>query len=83
MTYAGQATQVTKFAYDGWNPATPATVGNENFSVWADLSATGSLTTQYLYGDKVDQIIARVDSSGNANWQRASLVATLTLARSP
>ncbi len=60
----GSTDTVTKFAYDGWNPATPASVGNENFSVWADLSSTGSLTTQYLYGDKVDQILARVDSHG-------------------
>ena len=59
VTYAGQTTQTTKFAYDGWNPATPSTFGNENFTVWADLNADGSLATRYIHGDVVDQLFAR------------------------
>src|SRR5437870_1617711 len=38
-------TMVQRFAYDGWNPAKPAAVGTENYDVWADLGADGSLTT--------------------------------------
>ncbi len=54
-------TQVQRYAYDGWDPATPAGSGTENFSIWADLNATSSLTTRYLRGDAVDQVFARVD----------------------
>ncbi len=53
--------QVQRYAYDGWDPATPAGSGTENWSVWADLNATSSLTTRYLRGDVVDQLFARVD----------------------
>ena len=66
VTYAGQGTQVTKFAMDGWNPATPATYGNENYNVWADLNGDGSLATRYIRGDVVDQLFARIGSSGTA-----------------
>ena len=59
--------QVQKYMLDGWNPAKPAPVGNENFDVWADLDASGSLTTAYVRGDTVDQLFGRVDVSGGAS----------------
>src|ERR1700685_4356147 len=68
VTYSGQATTTTKFAMDGWNPATPATYGNENFSIYADLNADGSLATRYIRGDVVDQIFARIGSSSGTAW---------------
>src|SRR5262249_7487341 len=52
---------VTKFVLDGWNPAKPAPIGLENFDVLADLAGDGSLLTRYLWGDNVDQLLARVD----------------------
>jgi hypothetical protein len=35
-------TMVTRFAMNGWNPATLAQVGKENFSVYADLDGSSS-----------------------------------------
>jgi RHS repeat-associated protein len=63
----GGATTVTRYALDGWNPAKPTPVGNENFDVVADINGNGSLTTRYLRDDNVDQLFGRVDSTG-ANW---------------
>ena len=68
ITQGTSATVTTKFVYDGWNPATPSTFGNENFSVWADLNADGSLATRYIHGDVVDQLFARVSPSGTPSW---------------
>src|ERR1019366_607371 len=56
-------TTTTRYAMNGWNPATPASAGNENFSVYADLDGSSSLTTKYLYGDEVDQLLARIDTT--------------------
>jgi len=68
VSYAGQATQTTKFALDGWNPALAGNIGNTAFNVWADLNADGSLATRYIRGDAVDQLIARVSPSGAPAW---------------
>jgi hypothetical protein len=46
---------VTRFAYDG-------------SEVWADLSSGNALQTRYLYGQGVDQLFARLSSSGTAAW---------------
>jgi RHS repeat-associated protein len=65
----GSGTTVTRFALDGWNPANPAGVGTENFNVLADLDGSSSLITRYLHGDKVDQLLARIDlGSPNATY---------------
>ncbi len=57
---------VTRYAYDGWNPAKGTPVGTENFQAWATLDASSSLTTRYFNGDVVDQVFARVDQNGSA-----------------
>jgi hypothetical protein len=58
-----------RFAFDGWNPAKAGADGSASFDVWADLDSTGSsLTTQYVHGDGVDQLLARVDS-GTPYWE--------------
>ncbi len=62
---AATGTVVTKFALDGWNPAKGTPVGNENWDVVADLDGSGSLTTRYLRGDVVDQLLARLDKTGS------------------
>jgi RHS repeat-associated protein len=56
--------QDTRFAYDGWNPGTPAGQGTTNFEVWADLTSSNTLQTRYLRGDQIDQLFARVDMIG-------------------
>jgi RHS repeat-associated protein len=52
---------VMRFAIDGWNPAKPTPVGNENFDVFADLNGSNELLTRYMRGDEVDQLFGRVD----------------------
>jgi len=54
--------EVLRFALDGWNSAKATPIGNENWDVWADLDATGSLTTRYLRGDIVDEVFARAEA---------------------
>jgi len=61
----GTIDAVQKFAYDGWNPAKGAGVGLENWDVWAELAADGSLTTRYFRGDAFDQLFARLDNDGS------------------
>jgi RHS repeat-associated protein len=51
----------TKFAVNGWNPATPSGAGNENFSVYAVLTGANALQSQNLFGDKVDEVLGRID----------------------
>ena len=58
---------MTRFAYDGFNPAKPPPVGTENFDVFAVLDGSSSLTSRNLHGDKVDQPLARIDGS-TAYW---------------
>ncbi len=71
ITFAGQATQVQRFAYDGWNPAKKGTLGTSGWDVWADLSVnsdgSSSLTTRYIRGDAIDQLFARIGASGARN----------------
>jgi RHS repeat-associated protein len=51
---SGGSTVTTRFAYDGEN-------------IWADLDGSNNLQVRYLYGDGVDQILARIVSSGQPN----------------
>ncbi len=51
----GGSTTTTRLAYDGQN-------------VWADLTSSNALQTRYIRGDVVDQIFARISSSGTAAW---------------
>jgi RHS repeat-associated protein len=57
-----------RYAQDGWNPAKQGGVGTERFDVWADLNGSNSLTTRYVRGDDVDQLLARIESGGAAAW---------------
>ena len=55
-TTPGQdAPTVQRFAYNG-------------AMVWADLNAQNQVTTRYLDGDAVDQLLAREDAAGNVGW---------------
>jgi RHS repeat-associated protein len=54
-----------KFGIDGWNSNMASPIGNENRNVWAhlDSSPTSNLITRYVWGDRVDQQLARIDLS--------------------
>jgi RHS repeat-associated protein len=60
---------VTRYEVDGWNSALAGSTGNSRFNVLADLDGSNSLQTRYLHGDKIDQLLARIDSAGNAYWE--------------
>jgi RHS repeat-associated protein len=55
FTASTGATTVQRYGYDGQN-------------VWADLNSSNQLETRYLYGDAVDQILARMGASGVVAW---------------
>ncbi len=74
------AAVVTKFVYDGWKASAGHLTGNENWDVWADLSASGSLTTRYVRGGAIDELFARI-TNGTAYWDltdRQGSIRTLT-----
>jgi RHS repeat-associated protein len=54
----GGTTTVERFGYDGQN-------------VWADLNGSNALVTRRLYGDQVDQVIARESAAGSVGWYLA------------
>jgi RHS repeat-associated protein len=61
---SGAGSAVTmRFAYEGWNAAKRGGIGRENFDVLADIDGNGSLTTHYIRGDRVDELIARADGA--------------------
>ena len=62
-----------RYALDGWNPAKSNPVGNEDFDVLADLNGSNAVTTEYLRGDKVDELLGRVDVSGGTGSTRWTL----------
>jgi RHS repeat-associated protein len=63
----GGSAVVTRFAYDGWNPAKPPPIGLENFDIWGVFNGESSLTSRNFHGDRVDQPLAFVKSA-NAYW---------------
>src|SRR5262249_20359672 len=71
---SGGSMVVTRFALEGWkNPVDGSgqpypLVGNENFDVWADVDGSNQLQTRRLFGEGIDQVMARISSSGTAAW---------------
>jgi RHS repeat-associated protein len=54
----------TKFTLDGWNPAKGYAIGLENVDVWTENIVGTSTKTHYTRGDRVDQLLGRVDANG-------------------
>src|ERR1700733_8894288 len=48
------------------DPALAGSTGNSNWNGWADLSSTNTMQTRYLWGDQVNELFARISSSGTA-----------------
>ncbi len=64
VTQSGTTT-TTKYVMDGWDPALAGTTGNSKWNVAADVTG-GSLTTRYLRGDAVDQLLAELAFNGTS-----------------
>jgi RHS repeat-associated protein len=54
-------TAFAEFGIDGWNSNMANPTGNENINVWARLDQNNHLITRYVWGDRVDQQLARID----------------------
>jgi RHS repeat-associated protein len=54
-------TAFAEFGIDGWNSNMASPTGNENINVWARLDQNNHLITRYMWGDRVDQQLARID----------------------
>ena len=57
-----------EFAVDGWNPSKSDALGLSGFDTWAILKVSGSGSTAFLqsrniFGNGIDQILGRVDTS--------------------
>src|ERR1700677_1494621 len=64
--WLGGDTATLEFAVDGWNPATSGALGLSGFSTWAIINgSTGNLETRNIYGNAIDQILARIDNASN------------------
>jgi RHS repeat-associated protein len=61
----GGSTTTTRFACD--HPVDRSGLGGGG-NIWADLNGSNGLVTRYILGDRVDQLIARISSSGTAAW---------------
>jgi RHS repeat-associated protein len=70
-------TEVERFAYDGWDTAKPAPTGTEAFEVWAEVDATGAVTTRRLFGAGFDQPLVSV--GGRTKWYATDLVGSVRL----
>src|SRR5581483_11183521 len=57
-----------RYALDGWDTARPGAVGTENFDVFADLDAAGTVTARRVFGPGFDEPVARLDPSGEVGW---------------
>ncbi len=57
-----------RYAQDGWDTAKPGAVGAENFDVFADLDAAGTVTARRVFGPGFDEPVARLDPSGEVGW---------------
>ncbi len=70
----GTTTTTTRYAVDGWKHPVDgfnqpyALKGLENFDVWAELDGSNALVMRRVYGDGIDQPLARVDGAGTASW---------------
>jgi RHS repeat-associated protein len=73
----GRLVERRALAYTPGNPSAPPSVADTRFAVdaggdvWADLAysdGSTSIRERYLRGDDVDQVFAREDAQGNAQW---------------
>src|SRR5207245_1235394 len=75
-TSGGVTVQDDRFTYDvenrriGKNTLSggQSWTGYDRVNPYADFNSGGSLTFRYLYGNAIDFLLGRVDTSGNAMW---------------
>ena len=63
--WSSGTTTILRFAYS--SPLAGDGLGSAG-NLWADLNGSGSLLERYILGDSVDQLFARIFSTGTAGW---------------
>ena len=58
------------YGYDGWktDSGQGGFIGLENFDAWADLDGSNNLQTRRLFGNSIDDPVARVSSTGTLSY---------------
>ncbi|MCE9561782.1 MAG: RHS repeat-associated core domain-containing protein [Planctomycetes bacterium] len=67
-TWDGTTAIVQRYGMDGWNPAKPSAVGNENFDTWVQLDGSNALVRRRVTGVDANEQIARQTAGGVVNW---------------
>ncbi len=68
QSWEGSTTTTTHYGRDGWDPAKPAAIGNEQFDAWVALDATNALLERYAFGPAFHEVVAIQDSGGVVDW---------------
>jgi RHS repeat-associated protein len=66
-------------ALNGGPPTVTKSAFDQNGNAWADLNNGGALITRRLYGDAVDNLLARIDTNGVAWYLKDNLVSVRDL----
>ncbi|WP_157368541.1 nucleic acid/nucleotide deaminase domain-containing protein [Zavarzinella formosa] len=70
LNAASEVVSENRYLYDGWKVTQdalgnrPSFVGQENWDVWADLNGDNELEMRRVYGDGVDEPLARISAAG-------------------
>ncbi|MCE9567003.1 MAG: hypothetical protein K8U57_33795, partial [Planctomycetes bacterium] len=67
-SWDGSTTTVQRYGMDGWDPAKPSPVGNENFDTWVQLDGSNALVRRRVTGVEANEQIARQTAGGVVNW---------------
>src|SRR5438876_540204 len=75
----GTTATVERYGLDGWDPAKPRAIGNENFDAWADLNGSNAETDRRMFGPNFGAPIARETSGGTVSWYATDLQGSVRL----
>jgi RHS repeat-associated protein len=64
----GSTTTTTRYGLDGYDPAKPTPIGNENYDTWVELDGSNNVVTRRENGTGFDQAIARQNALGTVGW---------------
>jgi len=64
----GTTTTTERYGLDGWDPAKPSPVGNENFDTYVELNGSNALVIRRVFGVNFDEVVARQNAVGTVAW---------------
>ncbi len=75
----GTTVTVERYGLDGWDPAKPRAIGNENFDAWVDLNGSNTLTMRRMFGPDFVVPVASETSAGAVSWYGTDLQGSVRL----